>query len=253
MGAAVRKRLEEGQIPYKSFEGNLLNDRDVENYFSQNSIEQVVHLVGAFDLPFENQTRLNVLTTQKLLEAGTRYGLKKIIFASTGAVYGEPVNTESSETDPLMPNTLYGLSKMYAEKCVEYYAENNGTKYIILRFPNVYGEGGNKGVIANFLNDIRDKKEITLFGDGTQSRNFLHVSDAALAIEKSLYYNESNVFNISNPVKISLNEVVSILSKKYDFSIQRKPANNNLKDLLLNIDKAKKHLRFEPEIKNLRV
>jgi UDP-glucose 4-epimerase len=135
---------------------------------------------------------------------------------------------------------------MYAEECIRYYANN--LDFVILRFPNVYGENNNKGVIFNFLEDIENKHEITIYGDGTQSRNFLHVIDACQAIEKSIFYEQSEIFNISNPNKISINDIEKILAKKYEFSVNYREANNNLKDLLLNIDKAKRKLNFEPRI-----
>lgn len=253
MGKIVAARFLDLGITTECFEGDLLQDSDLENYFTKHYVDQIIHLVGTFDPPFENQIKLNVLTTQKLLEAGVKHGLKKIIFASTGAVYGEPIKDESFETDPLTPNTLYGLSKMCAEECIKYYATNYGIKYIILRFPNVYGEGSNKGVVFNFLNDIRQTSSVTVYGDGKQSRNFLHVSDACAAIEKSVFSQESGIFNISNPVKVSINDLVRMFADKYKFTINHKEANNNLKDLLLNIEKAQKILGFNPEVKDIKI
>ncbi len=214
------------------------------------SPDVIVHLAGSFHGGFDNLMKSNVMFTQNICEVAGRYN-SKIIYASTGAVYGEPINGESFESDPLFPNTDYGLSKMFGEKTIEYYSRRYGFKYVILRFPNVYGKGNKKGVIYNFINDIQTKGEITIDGDGNQSRNFLHVTDACNAILSAIDYDKSDIFNISNPVKTSINDVVELLRKKYKFDVVRKDSINNLHDLLLNIDKARVTLGFSPAIKDI--
>lgn len=236
------------------FDGNLLNKDDIVNFFDANkNIDQIIHLAGTFFGDFDELLKINVLTTQNLLHIAVKNGVKKIIYPSSGAIYGEPIMEESLETDILKPNTFYGLAKLYTEDCIKYYYNNFNLNYIILRLPNVYGENNNKGVIYNFLTDIKNKREITIYGDGTQSRNFLHVSDVCMAIEKSIFYDKSDIFNISNPTKVSINEIVKILAKKYEFRIIYKEANNNLKDLLLDINKARNELNFLPKVKDLQI
>lgn len=245
--------LKENNIEIIPFVGDLLVKEETDNFFqSHKDIDQVVHLVGGFFGSFEDLVKVNVIALGNLLEALVENKIGKIIFTSTGAVYGEPIEAESKETDPLSPNTLYGLSKKYAEECIEYYADNFDLEYVILRFPNVYGAGNNKGVIYNFVSNIKEKGEITVYGDGTQSRNFLHVSDACQAIKLAINYQKSDVFNISNSHKFSINDIVEILKQNYKFKVTHLPANNNLKDLLLNIDKASKLLEFKPKITELK-
>jgi UDP-glucose 4-epimerase len=234
------------------FVGDLLNKEDIKKFFNKNkNIDQIVHLVGLFDGNFDDLIKVNVVALANLLEQAVANKVKKIIFSSTGAVYGEPIDHDSRENDPLNPNSPYGLIKKYAEECIQYYSHNFGLKYTILRFPNIYGKGNNKGVIYCFVSDIKEKGEITIYGDGTQSRHFLHVSDACLAIEKAIDYQKSGMFNISNPKKISINDIVEILQRNYKFKIRHLPANNNLKDLLLNVDKALTELKFEAKVKEL--
>ena len=253
IGSALSRHLDRVGIGYVGFVGDLLNDEDVGRFFKDGDFEQVVHLVGTFNPPFENLIRLNVTALQKLLEHGTKRGLKKIILSSTGAVYGEPIGTESFETDPLKPNTLYGVSKMYAEECVHYYTRTTGLEFVIIRFPNVYGKGNGKGVIDKFIKGIRETGTVTINGDGTQSRNFLHIDDACRAIELCLKFKGSDIFNITNPEKVSINDLVDVLKKRYSFSVRHEPANNNLKHLLLNGDKARSALRFSPKIRTIKI
>lgn len=232
------------QTPIIPFTGNLLDIPTVIKYFKTNHITHLVHLVGAFDLSFDNLMQKNVNTTQYLLEIGKDYGLQKIVYTSTGAVYGEPQHNRSKETDVCSPNTLYGVSKLYAEQIITYYQRNYGIGYVILRLPNVYGEGNTKGVIFNFLKAVKLKKEIVIAGSGEQRRNFLYVLDACDAITKALSYEGSDTFNIAPEKHYSLLEICKLLTQKYDFTIQHKQADNPLKNLILDSEKSKSMLKF---------
>lgn len=254
IGSNLTAYFKEQGIKYIPFKGTLLDVKDIEEYFKKYKINQVVHLVGAFNGTFEELIKTNLLTTQNLLEVGIKQGLKKIIYTSSGAVYGEPLHeTGSKETDALKPNTLYGLSKMLTEECIEFYLREVKITAVILRFSNVYGPGQKVGVVADFLRDIKNKGEITIAGDGTQSRSFLHITDACSAIEKSLFLNQSHKLNISNPIKFSINQVANEFSKKYKFKTKYAKQNNMLKDLFLNIHKSKDIINFLPDYKDLSI
>jgi len=236
------------------FVGDLLKSDDLETFFSKNrNVDQIVNLVGTFDGDFRNLLLVNAVTVENLLSVATEHKIKKIVHVSTGAVYGEPKAKVSVENDELSPNTLYGVSKMFGEKVIEYHRLSDSIDAVILRFPNVYSQNQGRGVINAFLQGIKDRGEITVRGDGKQSRNFLHVSDACRAIELAIFYDKSGTFNISNPEKISINDIVKMLQKKHQFKINHLPADNNLKDLLLDISKAKKNLGFAPAMKELQV
>lgn len=246
IGSSLKKHFEKKKISFVVFEGDLLKKSHVEQFFKSYKVDEAIFLAGTYGYDFEKQLEKNVRTLQVFLDVGVNKGLKKIVFPSSGAVYGEPLQKESFEIDPLLPNTLYGLSKLYSEECIQYYAQNFGLSYVILRFPNVYGKGNKKGVIYNFLQDIKKYKKITIAGDGLQKRNFLHVEDACNAIEKALLYKKSDIFNISNTKALSVNDIAHLLGKKYSFRIDHRPEENNLRRLILNIDKARTTLGFEP-------
>ncbi len=245
IGSNLMQVFEQRNIPYIAFEGDLLDFESVKDFFKANAVKQVIHLAGSFTGSFEQLIHQNVMATQHLLEAGIESGLEKIIYTSTGAVYGEPINDVSFESDLCQPNTLYGLSKKMAEDVILHQHLVKGIKYIILRFPNVYGEGSKKGVLYNFLIDIHLKGNITIAGDGKQSRNFLHVSDACEAIIKSISYVQNDILNISIAGKNSINDIVSLLKQYYSFDTIHKAADNNLKSLLLDTSKAETILGFK--------
>ena len=126
------------------------------------------------------------------------------------------------------------------------YHKNSRSAYSL-----VYGENNDKGVIYHFVNDIKKKGYITIAGDGNQSRNFLHITDACIAIEKALLYNKTNVFNIANTQKLTVNDVVAKLQAKYTFTIKHKSNDNDLKDLLLDTIKAQSELGFTANVNEL--
>lgn len=250
VGLRLQTFLEARGFQVVLFRGDLLSKSDIVRFFdSSTELKAVVHLAGAFFGNSKNLIDVNAVATFNLVEELARREICKIIFTSSGAVYGEPLGEDSIESDPLFPNTTYGMTKKWAEDAILYHHYQFNLPYVILRLPAVYGPGNEKGVIYNFLKSIEDSGAITLFGDGMQSRNFLHVDDLCEAICKSILLENSDIFNISNPYKISLNELIQILQSKYSFKVIHAPANNNLKNLLLNVEKARDKLDWSPIIK----
>lgn len=253
VGSRLTEHFQKQHIPFAEFTGDLTDSSDVGSFFDDHKPDIVVHLAGAFSPPFRNQLEKNVLTVQTVLEIGRTRGLRRIIIASSGAVYGEPVRSESRETDPIRPNTLYGVSKKMAEEIVLFYNKIYGIGYTILRFSSIYGEGNDKGVIYRFIHDIRTTGSVTIEGNGTQSRNLLHVQDAVSAIEKAIQHPHNGIFNVSNPVKVTINQIIDVLKTKHTFTVKYGKPVNDLKDLLLDISKAKKELHFSPSVRELSV
>lgn len=245
IGSNLIRLFDTQNIRYVKFHGDMKNRDDVESFYKQENPSLVIHLVGSFLGSFENLYEANILTTFNLLDIGKQYGLKRIIYASTGAVYGSPMHDKGSrETDTLSPNTTYGLTKMFAENCIKYFHEKNKIHYSIMRFPNVYGPGNNKGVIFEMLRSIKEKKELTIFGDGYQKRQFLHIDDACHAIFLVIKHSGSDIYNITNPKIYTINDVAKILQKSNLFKITYKPENNALTDMRLDMSYTLRKIRF---------
>ena len=238
-----------------AFKGDLLKPAEIEQFFQiHGHFDQIIHLVGTFGDDLSQLYNLNVAALANLLPIALATGPTKMIFTSTGAVYGDADLAPLKETDQLSPNTLYGLSKKWAEEALEYFRlVNPDLSYVILRFPNVYGPGSTKGVIYNFTSNIAAHKPIVLYGDGEQSRNFLHVSDAVGAITAALEYSNTDVFNISTQKSYSLKAILELLKQTHDFEIVHQPANNNLKHLVLNPTKAREVLKFSPQFEDIQL
>lgn len=225
--------------------------------------EAIVHLAGQTmvnrsidDPPFD--TKENVVGTVNVLEAARRANVRRVIFASSAAIYGNVSEEELpvKETKKPLPTSFYGLSKLTAEKYFELYQRVFGLDYVILRFANVYGErqgeGGEGGVISIFAQNIVKGEGITIFGDGEQTRDFIYAGDVASAIGAALLSEEVNAaYNVSTQTETSLRELVSILSNIAGHRIIPQYAPERPGDIyksMLSNGRAKLGLNWKPKI-----
>ncbi len=249
-GGHLVKRLADEGHEVKTFRGDLVSGGNLDDFLK--NVKTVIHLAGRFALPNTEIFKVNVVGTFNLLEKCAEYKIKKVIFPSSLALYGEPPNRPWRETDKPTPNTVYGLSKLLAEEAIRYWGDNHNIKYILLRFPNIYGPGNQKGVVFHFKKAIGETGRIIIYGDGKQERDFLFIDDAVEAIVKALNYNgPSDVFNIGSGKTISLLELVELLEKILDrkIPIELKPAETHVvRALSGDIEKATKILDWRPEV-----
>ena len=202
-----------------------VNSEILETTVLSGHFDAIVHLAGqtmvniSIDDPV-NDAEQNVLNTVRLLEAARKGNVKRIVFASTAAAYGNVAESELPirESRALEPMSFYGLSKITVEKYLDMYQQVFGLDYVVLRFANVYGErqgdGGEGGVISIFTKRIAAGQDITIFGDGEQTRDFVYAGDIADGIIAALKTEDVNVaYNLSTQTEISLRELISVLSR----------------------------------------
>jgi nucleoside-diphosphate-sugar epimerase len=255
IGSRLRSHLENNDaysvIP---FVGNLLSPQDVDAFLSHNPrVDICVHLAGAFEGDMPALIQKNVETTAVIASTFPHHGCKKIILASTGAVYADSTGEVLTENFSVEPSTPYGLSKKFAENVLTLFASKQGYKQIILRFSNVYGAGHTKGVIHKMLTSIRETKKVTIYGDGTQRRDFLHIDDAVQALEMAIQSSVSGTYNISSQARYSINDVVELLKQTHDFTVEYEPAETKAQNIVLSYDKAKSELKYQPLWNELKV
>lgn len=239
------------------------HDDAVEELFQKEHFDAVVHLaaqtlVSDSMTDPENDMYQNVAGTVRILECCRKYGVKRIIFSSSAATYGD-VDEKAlpiAETLPQIPLSFYGLTKKTAEKYLELYHLAYGLDYVVLRFANVYGErqgdGGEGGVISIFTKRLAQGKGITIFGDGRQTRDFVYAGDIADGILAALTTDAVNTaYNLSTTEETSLNELIEILSDiagrpvtpAYD-----KPREGDIYRSSLNNKKAICNLSWKPQV-----
>lgn len=237
--------LTERSVPFSSYSGDY-EKTSIQSFFLNRAVKTLIFLGGTFDPPFENLLEKNVRSLERFLEIGTQHDLRNIVYASSGAVYGTKGNEESFEDDPLLPGSLYGLSKVYAEELIKYYQRVHNIKAVILRFPHVYGLGKAVGVIHDFYTQVKETGGISIHGTGRQSRDFLHVSDASSALFATLSLKTSDTFNVSSSDHMNILEVANIFKSEFRCAITHSEKDEgNIQTLHLNTQKAKKILGFE--------
>jgi len=180
--------------------------------FGEAQPEVVFHLAAQIDVRVSvadpvADARANVLGTLNVLEAARAHGAQ-VIFASTGgAIYGECDDGPASEDAPRQPLSPYGTSKLAAEEYLATWNRLHGTRHVALRLGNVYGPRqdphGEAGVVAIFLSRIRDGQEATIYGDGSQTRDYVFSGDIARAFVGSVGA-EGGVFNVGTGEETSV-------------------------------------------------
>jgi len=204
-----------------------------------------------------NATLKNVVGTCTVLQCAREAGVKKVIYSSTSSAYGLN-NYPNYETDPEDCLNPYSVSKVAAEKLCTMYTNLYGLKTVIFRYFNVYGErspttGQYAPVIGIFLRQRDSGNQLTIVGDGSQRRDFVHVHDvgrvniaAALNDIPNEYYGQ--VFNIGTGKNISILDLAKQISDNYTFIPDRV---GEAKTTLANIDKAKTILNWQPNVELL--
>lgn len=261
----------------KVYEGNISNFELLTRIFAENSIEAVIHLAALLEVeesvskPLEYLEN-NAAGTYVLLQAMEQAKCKKIIFSSTAAVYGEQEIIPIPESAPLKPNNPYGESKLIAEKILEYFADYLGFSVTVLRYFNVAGcepeywvsdTHYNSHLIPMVLEVALNKRDtFTINGqdyatfDGTCVRDFIHVSDVALAHLAALKTTHMGleVYNIGTGKGFSVEEVIQaaaeITGKMIPIEIgPRRPGDAAI--TVANVQKIYNTLGFTPKYSSL--
>jgi len=177
--------------------------------------DTIVHLAAQADVRVSiaepaRDAAINVVGTVNVLEAARSAGAR-IVFASTGgAIYGE-CSRLAREDDPREPLSPYGTAKLAGEEYLASYSRLYGATHVALRFGNVYGPRqdphGEAGVVAIFLGRLRDGEQCRIFGDGTQTRDYVYVGDVVRAVTAAIEGNAGGVFNVGTGTETSVLEL----------------------------------------------
>jgi len=163
-----------------------------------------------------DDSEINVIGTLRILEAARHQSVRKVVFSSSAAIFGELKILPIREDHPAEPDSPYGASKLAAEKLCLSYAKLYPMSCVCLRYFNVYGVNqrydayGN--VIPIFAHRIFNDEPVKIFGDGEQTRDFVNVRDVAIAnIRAALAENVSGAFNIASGTRISINDLAQLM------------------------------------------
>ncbi len=229
----------------------------LESVFKSNDIDYVIHLSAlpsvAESIKDPQQDCMdNYFATVNVCNLAKIYGVKKIVFSSTAAVYANPKYLpidENHSTDFISP---YAISKNASENFVKYC----GVDYIIFRYANVYGEGqdskGEAGVVAKFFDLMNNDDNVQIHGTGTQTRDFIYVKDVAnvnvLALENEV---KNEIINVSTNTSCSVNQLFSVLSKCLNYTqypVYTNERVGDIKDSVLDNSKLIKLFGYKPSV-----
>jgi UDP-glucose 4-epimerase len=226
-------------------------------------VDGVVHLAAQISVPFsvlnpQLTFGINEAGTLKLLKTCVRAKVRRFVLASTCAVYGEPVYLPVDEKHPVQPISPYAESKLGAERHCFAAFRDCGLETAVLRFFNVYGprQGVNdySGVITKFLDRCRRSLPLLVFGDGTQTRDFVNVSDVVstlmLALQRDAAAGET--FNVGTGKAVSIEQLAEIMLEllQLDLPIVHEPARpGDIKHSYADISKAQRILQYEPAVR----
>ncbi|MEX2418857.1 MAG: GDP-mannose 4,6-dehydratase [Acidimicrobiia bacterium] len=200
-----------------------------------------------------NDARINVLGTVNLLEAARKAGVRKLCFASTGgAIYGDGVKLPAKETSVKAPESPYGISKKVVEDYFRWYSEMYGVDYTLLALANVYGPrqdpGLEGGVTAIFSLAMLEERRPVIFGDGTQTRDFVFVEDVCDAFHRAADTAGGQFINIGSGVETSVLTLYEVLAgiTGYPTKPEFAPAKpGEIQRSVLDASRAKKELGWE--------
>lgn len=264
----------------KFYLGDIRDEDFMDKVFKENNIDAVIDF-AAFSLvgesvnePFKYYEN-NVYGTLKLLEAMERAGVKKIVFSSTAATYGEPENDIIVESDKTNPTNPYGETKLTVEKMLKWADNAYGIKFVALRYFNAAGAhiSGKIGedhspethLIPIILQTALGQREkMFIFGDdydtpdGTCVRDYIHVTDLAdahiKALEKLFKTNESGIYNLGNGKGFSVKEVIEkakkVTGKDFKVEIEARRSGDP-STLIASSEKAIKELGWKPKFNTL--
>jgi UDP-glucose 4-epimerase len=248
VGQHLAKRLAELSHEVKGF--SLDKGSDICDYASvEKSIkgmDAVIHLAAQTDVrkSFENPKldyEVNYEGTRNVVRACGKLGAH-MVFTSSAAIYGNSIDIPTREDSPKLPVSFYGLHKLLAEK------ECERINAFIIRPFNIYGPNGH-GAINKFIDRIRLGEEITLFNDGSHTRDYVHVDDVVSALILGL--KTSGTYNIASGKETNLKEVIDTISKelgkkpKIKYKILKE---GDAARSIADIYKAKKELGWQPKI-----
>lgn len=197
--------------------------------------------------------KVNILGTLNILENCKNFGVKKIIFASSVGIYGEPKILPVTENHPLNPISPYSVTKLTGEKYLKLY-QNQKLNFVSLRYSNVYGprqsSEGEGGVIAIFINQILKGEKPIIFGSGQQTRDFLYIDDAIETAIKAMKVANNSYYNLGTNKEITINSLLNLISNILNRKVSpifKPQREGEIIKSRIDFSKAKKELNWQPK------
>ena len=238
-----------------------IRSQELEDLFRRNAFDYVSHQAARGNVRASMEDPMtyadvNIRGGANVLECCRKFGVRKIIYSSTGGcVYGDPRYLPADEAHPMQPRDPYGASKASFELYLPVYQLNYGLRYTILRYPNVYGPRqdpfGEAGVVAIFIGQMLRNMQPIINGDGEQLRDYVYIADVVRANLLVLNAGDNDVFNVGWGKGTSVNEIfhsLKVITESDAKEVHGPPKLGEIRQTYLNSVKAKQTLGWEPQI-----
>ncbi|UIP01535.1 NAD-dependent epimerase/dehydratase family protein (plasmid) [Halobaculum sp. CBA1158] len=239
-------------------EGDLLDGDPLER--ATDGVDVIFHQAGLVSVPLSierprESNRVNVAGTLAVLEAARREDAR-VVVASSVAVYGNPESVPIAESDPKEPTSPYATDKLAIDHYTRIYADLYGLETVALRYFNVYGPGQSAGeyagVVSTFLEQARSGQPLTVEGDGSQTRDFVHVADVVRAnLAAAATEHTGEAFNVATGESVSIRDLADVVVDVTGASagvvhVDARPG--DIERSRGDTEKARRLLRFEPRV-----
>jgi UDP-glucose 4-epimerase len=242
---------------YELIKGDLVKKSTLQKI--QNNVDIIFHLAAQAGVRYsiENAARVthnNITSTVNIFEYARKNQVKKVVFASSSSVYGNPAYTPVDEEHPKTPISPYAVSKLSCEEYADYYYRIDGLPVTSLRFYTVYGPRGRPDMaIRKFFDLILRDETITIYGDGEQKRDFTYVSNIldGLILAAENVDGNGEIFNLGCSNPITVNELVERMyniSKKEKHVRYTEKKKGDVNITYSDITKAQEMLGYTPKI-----
>ena len=219
----------------------------------------IFHLAAQTSVPASvadprRDAEINIAGTVNVLEAASLVDVKRVVFTSTGgAVYGSKVALPAHEDSPRRPESPYGISKMVVEEYLGFWKRARGLDYSIIRPANIYGPRqdptGEAGVVAAFARACLDRTRPTIFGSGTDTRDYVYVDDVVDALMRAAEVGGGETYNIGTGIETSTEEVFETVARHARFrggAVYGPPRPGDIPRSVLDCRLARKELGWQP-------
>lgn len=255
----IENSLSDSRVKIFEYGGDILHadilDKAIEGK------DYVIHLAALWLLHCQEFPRsafhVNIEGTYNVIEACIKHNIKKLIFSSSASVYSDAIEIPMTEKHPFNNNTFYGATKIAGEHMLKALANESGLNYIGLRYMNVYGErqdylGAYVSVIMKIIDNILCNKAPVIYGDGSQSYDFIYVKDTARANICALKSNKNNgFFNIGTGIGTTILELTRKIIDICDSDLKvefDKLGKTFVKHRVGSIDAAEREIDFKYKV-----